>query len=62
MKIYLSIAVVKAAPPSSQKNDRKSVPPPKKLTRKGVCTMIRGYLHGMKGDLGNAVRLISAAA
>ena len=33
----------RTAPPFSQKNSGKSVPPPKKLTRKGVCTIITLY-------------------
>jgi hypothetical protein len=40
-KINLSIADDKTHPPSSIKKDGKSVPPPKKLMRKGVCTMIK---------------------
>src|SRR6267378_58683 len=38
--MYLSIAVPSTAPPCWEKKSGKSVPPPKKLTRKGVRIMI----------------------
>jgi hypothetical protein len=42
-KIYLSMAEDKTHPPSSIKKEEKSVPPPKKLIRNGVCTMIKKF-------------------
>jgi hypothetical protein len=37
----LSIAVLSTQPPSELKKAGKSVPPPKKLMRSGVCTIIK---------------------
>jgi len=47
-KIYLSIAEDKTHPPSSIKKAGKSVPPPKKLILKGVCTMIKKFSASLK--------------
>src|SRR5678816_1688743 len=43
--MYLSMAVPITAPPCSRKNSGKSVPPPKKLTRNGVWTIITDVLR-----------------
>jgi hypothetical protein len=49
--MYLSIAVVNTQPPSLLKNEGKSVPPPKRLIRSGVCTMIIAVLFPMNGNM-----------
>src|SRR5688500_12067769 len=50
-KMYLSIAVLSTAPPSSRKKSGKSVPPPRREMRRGVWMMIMGisYRIGEQG-------------
>src|SRR6476620_3129458 len=60
--MFLSIAAARTAPPCSSKNSGKSVPPPKKLMRRGVWQIIICALSAARNEILSHLRDASPSA